>query len=219
MQDSKYDAGNIKILGGLEAVRKRPDMYIGDRSSAGLHHLVYEVLDNSIDEAMAGACNNISVRIHPDGSCSVEDDGRGIPVEMHQDAKVSALEVVLTKLHAGGKFDNDSYKMAGGLHGVGVSVVNALSEWLEADVYRDGKQYHFECARGVPKGIVKEIGQANKRGTKITFKPDEEIFGDTEFAKESGNWRISMVGSGSPSETTETRKKRCSNSPMGLRLS
>jgi len=182
MQDSKYDAGNIKILGGLEAVRKRPDMYIGDRSSAGLHHLVYEVLDNSIDEAMAGACNNISVRIHPDGSCSVEDDGRGIPVEMHQDAKVSALEVVLTKLHAGGKFDNDSYKMAGGLHGVGVSVVNALSEWLEADVYRDGKQYHFECARGVPKGIVKEIGQANKRGTKITFKPDEEIFGDTEFA-------------------------------------
>jgi len=182
MQDPKYDAGNIKILGGLEAVRKRPDMYIGDRSSAGLHHLVYEVLDNSIDEALAGACNNISVRIHPDGSCSVEDNGRGIPVEMHQDAKVSALEVVLTKLHAGGKFDSDSYKVAGGLHGVGVSVVNALSEWLEADVYRDGKQYHFECARGVPKGIVKEIGQTTKRGTKIVFKPDEEIFGDTEFA-------------------------------------
>jgi DNA gyrase subunit B len=182
MQDPKYDAGNIKILGGLEAVRKRPDMYIGDRSSAGLHHLVYEVLDNSIDEALAGACDNISVRIHPDGSCSVEDNGRGIPVEMHKDAKVSALEVVLTKLHAGGKFDSDSYKVAGGLHGVGVSVVNALSEWLEADVYRDGKQYHFECERGVPKGIVKEIGPAAKRGTKITFKPDEEIFGDTEFA-------------------------------------
>ncbi|OHB83276.1 MAG: hypothetical protein A2Z38_09365, partial [Planctomycetes bacterium RBG_19FT_COMBO_48_8] len=182
MPDTKYDAGNIKILGGLEAVRKRPDMYIGDRSSAGLHHLVYEVLDNSIDEALAGACNNISVRIHPDGSCSVEDNGRGIPVEMHKDAKVSALEVVLTKLHAGGKFDSDSYKVAGGLHGVGVSVVNALSEWLEADVYRDGKQYHFECARGAVKSSVKEIGETTKRGTKIAFKPDEEIFGDTEFA-------------------------------------
>jgi len=182
MKDHKYDAGNIKILGGLEAVRKRPDMYIGDRSSAGLHHLVYEVLDNSIDEALAGACDNISVHIHPDGSCTVEDNGRGIPVEMHKEAKVSALEVVLTKLHAGGKFDSDSYKVAGGLHGVGVSVVNALSEWLEADVYRDGKQYYFECARGVAKGSVKEIGPTTKRGTKITFKPDEEIFGDTEFA-------------------------------------
>jgi len=182
MQDHKYDASNIKILGGLEAVRKRPDMYIGDRSSAGLHHLVYEVLDNSIDEALAGACDTISVRIHPDGSCTVEDNGRGIPVEKHKDAKVSALEVVLTKLHAGGKFDSNSYKVAGGLHGVGVSVVNALSEWLEADVYRDGKQYHFECARGVAKGRVKEIGDSNKRGTKIAFKPDEEIFGDTEFA-------------------------------------
>ena len=182
MKDHKYDAGNIKILGGLEAVRKRPDMYIGDRSSAGLHHLVYEVLDNSIDEALAGACDNISVHIHPDGSCTVEDNGRGIPVEMHKEAKVSALEVVLTKLHAGGKFDSDSYKVAGGLHGVGVSVVNALSEWLEADVYRDGKQYYFECARGVAKGSVKEIGPSTKRGTKITFKPDEEIFGDTEFA-------------------------------------
>jgi DNA gyrase subunit B len=182
MQDHKYDAGNIKILGGLEAVRKRPDMYIGDRGSAGLHHLVYEVLDNSIDEALAGSCDNINVHIHPDGSCTVEDNGRGIPVEMHKDAKISALEVVLTKLHAGGKFDSSSYKVAGGLHGVGVSVVNALSEWLEADVYRDGKQYHFECARGVAKGSVKEIGETTKRGTKITFKPDEEIFGDTEFA-------------------------------------
>jgi DNA gyrase subunit B len=182
MLEHKYDASNIKILGGLEAVRKRPDMYIGDRSSAGLHHLVYEVLDNSIDEALAASCDNISVHIHPDGSCTVEDNGRGIPVEMHKEAKVSALEVVLTKLHAGGKFDSDSYKVAGGLHGVGVSVVNALSEWLEADVYRDGKQYHFECERGVAKGSVKEIGETTKRGTKITFKPDEEIFGDTEFA-------------------------------------
>jgi DNA gyrase subunit B len=182
MLEHKYDASNIKILGGLEAVRKRPDMYIGDRSSAGLHHLVYEVLDNSIDEALAGSCDNITVRIGPDGSCTVEDNGRGIPVEMHKEAKVSALEVVLTKLHAGGKFDTNSYKVAGGLHGVGVSVVNALSEWLEADVYRDGKQYHFECERGIAKGSVKEIGETTKRGTKITFKPDEEIFGDTEFA-------------------------------------
>jgi DNA gyrase subunit B len=182
MMDHKYDAGNIKILGGLEAVRKRPDMYIGDRGSAGLHHLVYEVLDNSIDEALAGSCDNINVHIHPDGSCTVEDNGRGIPVEMHKEAKISALEVVLTKLHAGGKFDSNSYKVAGGLHGVGVSVVNALSEWLEADVYRDGRQYHFECARGVAKDRVKEIGETTKRGTKIAFKPDEEIFGDTEFA-------------------------------------
>ena len=182
MTDHKYDADQIKILEGLEAVRLRPDMYIGDRSSAGLHHLVYEVLDNSIDEALAGARDNVSVRIQPDGSCTVEDNGRGIPVSEHKDAKVSALEVVLTKLHAGGKFDSDSYKVAGGLHGVGVSVVNALSEWLEADVYRDGKHYHFECARGVAKGPVQEIGPANKRGTKISFKADEEIFGDTEFA-------------------------------------
>jgi DNA gyrase subunit B len=193
MQDHKYDASNIKILGGLEAVRKRPDMYIGDRSSAGLHHLVYEVLDNSIDEALAGACDQISVHIGPDGSCAVEDNGRGIPVEMHKEAKVSALEVVLTKLHAGGKFDNESYKVAGGLHGVGVSVVNALSEWLEADVYRDGKQYHFECERGVARGSVKEIGDTTKRGTKITFKPDEEIFGDTEFAYDTLLKRIREI--------------------------
>src|SRR4030042_1654835 len=181
MKDHTYDASNIKILGGIEAVRKRPDMYIGDRGSGGLHHLVYEVLDNSIDEALAGFCTDIVVHIQADGSCTVEDNGRGITVEEHKEAKKSALDVVLTTLHAGGKFDGDSYKVAGGLHGVGVSVVNALSEWLEADVYRDGKHYHFECARGVPKGKVKEVGQANKRGTKIAFMPDEEIFGDAEF--------------------------------------
>jgi len=181
MKDHKYDASNIKILGGIEAVRKRPDMYIGDRGSGGLHHLVYEVLDNSIDEALAGFCEKVTVRIHADGSCTVEDNGRGIPVEMHKEAKKSALEVVLTTLHAGGKFDSNSYKVAGGLHGVGVSVTNALSEWLEADVYRDGKHYHFECVRGAAKGRVKEIGKADKRGTRISFKPDEQIFGDTEF--------------------------------------
>jgi DNA gyrase subunit B len=182
MKSHKYDASKIKILAGLEAVRKRPDMYIGDRGTSGLHHLVYEVLDNSIDEALAGYCDNIDVRISPDGSCTIEDNGRGIPVEMHKEAKTSALDVVLTKLHAGGKFDSESYKVAGGLHGVGVSVVNALSEWLEADVYRDGKHYHFECEKGNAKGKVKDIGKTDKRGTKISFKPDEEIFGDTEFS-------------------------------------
>ncbi|MHC4693229.1 MAG: ATP-binding protein, partial [Planctomycetota bacterium] len=181
MKDHRYDASNIKILGGIEAVRKRPDMYIGDRGSGGLHHLVYEVLDNSIDEALAGFCEKVTVRIHPDGSCTVEDNGRGIPVEMHKEAQKSALEVVLTTLHAGGKFDSKSYKVAGGLHGVGVSVVNALSEWLEADVYREGKHYHFECVRGIAKGRVKEIGNVDKRGTRISFKPDEKIFGDSEF--------------------------------------
>jgi DNA gyrase subunit B len=181
MKDHRYDASNIKILGGVEAVRKRPDMYIGDRASAGLHHLVYEVLDNSVDEALAGYCDSIVVHIQADGSCTVEDNGRGIPVEEHKEAKKSALEVVLTTLHAGGKFDSDSYKVAGGLHGVGVSVVNALSEWLEADVYREGKHYHFECIRGAAREPVKEAGPTDKRGTKILFKPDEEIFGDSEF--------------------------------------
>jgi DNA gyrase subunit B len=190
MKDHKYDASNIKILGGVEAVRKRPDMYIGDRSIGGLHHLVYEVLDNSVDEALAGFCDDILVHIHPDGSCTIEDNGRGIPVEEHKEAKKSALEVVLTTLHAGGKFDSDSYKVAGGLHGVGVSVTNALSEWLEADVYRDRMHYHFECARGKAKGRVKQVGPTDKCGTMISFMPDEEIFGDTEFAYDTLSKRI-----------------------------
>ena len=181
MKDHKYDASNIKILGGVEAVRKRPDMYIGNRQEGGLHHLVYEVLDNSIDEALAGRCDQITVHVHMDGSCTVEDNGVGIPVGLHAGAGKSALEVVLTTLHAGGKFDDKAYKVAGGLHGVGVSVVNALSEWLEADVYRDGKHYHFKCVRGEAKGPVEAVGETNKRGTKITFLPDEEIFDDVNF--------------------------------------
>ncbi len=181
MKDHSYDASKIKILGGLEAVRKRPDMYIGDRGAGGLHHLMYEVLDNSIDEALAGFCDKISVRIQADGSCTIEDNGRGIPVEQHKQAKKSALEVVLTTLHAGGKFDGKSYKVAGGLHGVGVSVVNALSGWLEADVFRDGKHYHLECMKGKTKSGVRQVGKTDKQGTKITFMPDEGIFGDNEF--------------------------------------
>ncbi len=181
MIDHKYDASSIKILDGLEAVRKRPDMFIGNRQEGGLHHLVYEVLDNSIDEALAGRCDKITVHIHMDGSCSVEDNGIGIPVGMHEKAGKSALEVVLTTLHAGGKFDDKAYKVSGGLHGVGVSVVNALSEWLEADVYRDGTHHHFECVRGEPKGALEIIGPTNKRGTKITFLPDEEVFENIDF--------------------------------------
>jgi DNA gyrase subunit B len=193
MKDHTYDASNIKILGGLEAVRKRPDMYIGDRSASGLHHLVYEVLDNSIDEALAGYCDTVTVHIQADGSCTVEDNGRGIPVEQHKEARKSALEVVLTTLHAGGKFDSDSYKVAGGLHGVGVSVVNALSEWLEADVYREGRHYHLECVRGKAAEPVRSIGPSDKRGTRISFKPDEQIFGDCEFSHDTLQKRIREI--------------------------
>jgi DNA gyrase subunit B len=190
MTEHSYDASNIKILEGLEAVRKRPDMYIGNRQEGGLHHLVYEVLDNSIDEALAGRCDRIGVHIHMDGSCSVEDNGFGIPTEMHEEAKKSALEVVLTTLHAGGKFDKGAYKVSGGLHGVGVSVVNALSERLEADVWRNGKHYHFECERGASKGPVVEVGETKKRGTKITFLPDDQIFETIEFKYEILQKRI-----------------------------
>jgi len=174
-----YDATTIRVLGGIEAVRKRPAMYIGDTGMRGLHHLVEEVVDNSIDEAMAGRCEHIEVRINADGSVSVTDDGWGIPVDRHRKMKKSALEVVMTMLHAGGKFDSRVYKTSGGLHGVGVSVVNALSEWLEAEVRRDGHVYRQEYVRGRAKGPVVKLGKATHTGTRITFKPDSEIFPDT----------------------------------------
>ncbi len=180
-EDEQYDATKIQVLDGLDGVRKRPSMYIGSTGPVGLHHLVYEVVDNSIDEALAGYCDSIRVKIKKDNIVEVLDNGRGIPVDIHPKFKISALELVMTKLHAGGKFDHKAYKISGGLHGVGISVVNALSEWCKVEVYRDGKIYRQKYKRGKPVTKLEIVGKTKTRGTRVTFRPDPLIFKDINF--------------------------------------
>ena len=189
--DEDYGIDAIKVLEGLEAVRKRPNMYIGDVGERGLHHLVYEVVDNSVDEAMAGRANEINVAIHGDNSVTIVDNGSGIPVGPHPTVKgMDTLDVVMTKLHAGGKFESNAYKVSGGLHGVGVTCVNALSEWLKVEVYRDGKVWAQRYERGNPAAKVSAVGETQRRGTKVTFKPDPTIFEVTEYSFETLSGRL-----------------------------
>ena len=209
-EKSDYDTQNIQVLGGLNAVRKRPSMYIGSTDIRGLHHLVYEVVDNSIDEALAGYCDKITIIIHKDNSVTVKDNGRGIPTGIHPKFNISGVELVMTKLHAGGKFDKKSYKVSGGLHGVGISVVNALSKKVIIDVKRNGKNYSQEYSLGTPKTPLNEIGATQEQGTTVTFYPDEEIFETIEFSFETLSARlreIAFLNKGTRIEITDEREE------------
>lgn len=212
----QYTANDIQILEGLEAVRRRPSMYIGDTGMRGLHHLVYEVVDNAIDEAMAGYCDHIVVTLYADGSVSVEDNGRGIPVDMHPKVNKPAAEVVLTTLHAGGKFDNKAYQVSGGLHGVGVSVVNALSSWLELTVWRDGIEWHQRYSRGVPQSELKAVDKAERTGTKVHFMPDDAIFEERDFSFDVLSARLREIAFLVPGITIELKDLK-SNKSMTFR--
>lgn len=210
---SDYGADKIKVLEGLEAVRKRPAMYIGNTDVIGLHHLVYEIIDNSVDEAMVGECDRIDVTIHLDGSVTVEDNGRGIPVDIHETEKIPAAEVIMTKLHAGGKFDNETYKFSGGLHGVGASVVNALSEFLELEIKREGKVWAQRYVRGKPQNALAVVGKTRGTGTRITFKPDPEIFGDTAISFGILSQRLRELAFLNPGLTTTLTDERGGHEP------
>ena len=215
----KYDATDIQVLEGLEPVRKRPGMYIGSTDEHGLHHLVTEVVDNSIDEALAGYCTHIEVVINEDGSCSVSDNGRGIPTGIIAKEGKSAVEVVLTKLHAGGKFGGEGYKISGGLHGVGVSCVNALSKYMRADVYQNGKHYQIEFSRGKVTSPLRILANTEKRGTTITFMPDDEIFETTNFNFDTMKNRfreIAFLNKGLVISIEDKRKGQKSRKERGL---